>query len=98
MNRNNKTTIKIVKGIHVGAKTHHQDQLIMPINFNTINAIVSRPRKPTPLDELELELYCFIFFIYYPPNHQLPSWPFYLLFFQYFSVLHLIKYNPYQLQ
>ena len=38
--------------IHSGDKTHHQDQLIYPVSFNTINTIVKSPVNPIP--ELEL--------------------------------------------
>ena len=29
----------ITKGIQMGLKTHHQDQVIAPINFNIINTV-----------------------------------------------------------
>lgn len=45
-------TIAIV--IHIGDKIHHQDQEIILVNFNTINATVNKPLNPIPLDELEL--------------------------------------------
>ena len=43
------TTIISNKEIHIGLNTHTQDQFITPINFNTMNAIVSNPQNPTPL-------------------------------------------------
>ena len=44
--------------IHIGDKTHHQDQVATAVMFNSfkvMNTIVSKPTKPIPL-ELELLL------------------------------------------
>ena len=48
--RNNppKTTKKRVNGIHMGAKTHHHDQVIWPVNFSAMNRRASAPRNPIP--------------------------------------------------
>src|SRR5690606_22405431 len=35
--------------IHSGARTHHQDQSMWPVNLRTTNATVSSPESPTPL-------------------------------------------------
>ena len=35
-------------GTHIGANTHHQLQLMTPVNFNTMNAIVSNPKNEVP--------------------------------------------------
>lgn len=40
--------------IHIGLSTHHQDQVIYPISFKTIKAMVKSPAKPIPEEE-ELE-------------------------------------------
>ena len=34
--------------IHIGDKTHHQDQSILSNNFNIINTIVNTPTNPIP--------------------------------------------------
>lgn len=34
--------------IHNGDNTHHHDQLMTFVNFNTMNAIVNRPENPIP--------------------------------------------------
>jgi hypothetical protein len=34
--------------IQIGDKTHIQDQVIYPVNFNPMNNIVSNPTKPNP--------------------------------------------------
>ena len=36
--------------IQIGDITHHHDQLITPHNFKVTNTIVSRPKKPMPLE------------------------------------------------
>ena len=46
--------------IHIGDKTHHQDQLITPQSFNTTNATVSRPLNVKPPD--------FDFIYFSPPS------------------------------
>jgi hypothetical protein len=51
-----KITIAKLIGIHIGAKTHNQDHVILPNNLSTIKTIVSNPRNPIPPDELELLL------------------------------------------
>ena len=40
-------TIKVhkIKPIHKGDKTHNQDQVIVPVNFNIINTIATIPKK-----------------------------------------------------
>ena len=35
-------------GIHIGAVTHHQDQSITFVSFNTIKTIVKSPEKLIP--------------------------------------------------
>lgn len=40
--------------IHIGDNTHNHDHVataVTPINFNTMNTIVSNPTKPMPEDE-----------------------------------------------
>ena len=49
----------IAKGIKVGAKTNHQDQLINPVNFKAINNIVKKPKNPIPPLE-------FVFLLIFP--------------------------------
>jgi len=39
---------------HNGAVTHHQDQLINPVNFKVIKIKNISPKNPIPPDELEL--------------------------------------------
>lgn len=36
------------KGIQIGANTHHQLQVITPVNFNTINIKARASKKPIP--------------------------------------------------
>ena len=48
-------TIAPANGIHNGANTHHQDQLITPISFKTINTIVNKPSSVTPPASLVLD-------------------------------------------
>jgi hypothetical protein len=43
-----------INGIQIGERTHHHDQVIVPMSFNTMNTIPSNPRNPIP-DELLLE-------------------------------------------
>ena len=38
----------MVKGIQVGANTHHHDQVITPVNFNAIKSSVRNVPKPAP--------------------------------------------------
>ena len=38
----------ITNGIQIGANTHHQDQVITPINFNVMNRIANKPKNPIP--------------------------------------------------
>lgn len=46
-------------GIQSGLKTHHHDQSILSVNFNTMNTIVRSPKKPIPppLDEFESDIF-----------------------------------------
>ena len=40
--------------IHIGDNTHNHDHVattVVPVNFNTMNTIVSSPTKPMPEDE-----------------------------------------------
>lgn len=39
--------------IQIGERTHHQLQLIKPVNLRPIKRIVSRPVNPIPPDEEE---------------------------------------------
>lgn len=39
---------KTAVGIHIGASTHHHDQSITCVSFNTIKAIARSPKNPTP--------------------------------------------------
>ena len=43
------------KGIHNGEVTHHQDQVIVPINLRTKKTINNTPPNPIP-DEDDCEL------------------------------------------
>ena len=36
--------------IHNGLNIHHQDHVIILVNFNAMNSIVSNPANPIPLD------------------------------------------------
>ncbi len=47
-----KKVTKRINEIQRGDNTHHQDQLMYPVNFKTIKTIVSKPEKPMPLLEL----------------------------------------------
>ena len=52
--------------IHIGDNTHNHDHVataVVPVNFNTINTIVSNPTKPMPDDEDD-ELFPIILFVY----------------------------------
>jgi hypothetical protein len=42
-------TATISQGIHSGDVTHHQDQVITPVNFNTRKTINRTVQKPIPL-------------------------------------------------
>jgi len=37
----------------IGDKTHHQLQSITSVSLNTMNAMVSKPKKPMPPDDEE---------------------------------------------
>lgn len=53
--------------IHIGDNTHNHDHVataVVPVNFNTINTIVSNPTKPMPDDEDDDELFPIILFVY----------------------------------
>ena len=53
--------------IHIGDNTHNHDHVataVVPVNFNTINTIVSNPTKPIPDDEDDDELFPIILFVY----------------------------------
>jgi hypothetical protein len=52
--------------IHNGDSTHIQCQLITWINFNVINTIVNNPKKLIPDDELEFDIFLFIYVLH--PN------------------------------
>lgn len=43
------TANKIAMGIHKGDVTHHQDQLMQFVSFNTMKTIVRSPQKPISL-------------------------------------------------
>ena len=47
--------------IQIGESTHHQDQVIVPINFKTINTMVNSPANPIPF-EFVVVFFVFIFF------------------------------------
>jgi hypothetical protein len=49
--------MNIQNPIHSGENTHHHDQSIYPVSFNPMNRIVSKPQKPIPPLEEELELF-----------------------------------------
>lgn len=57
----------IAKGIHNGASTHHQDQVIYLVNFNPINKICNISKKVIPCDvffsDLKYLSFC-IFFLF----------------------------------
>lgn len=63
-----KRVIQNMAEIHIGDITHHQDHVatvVTPINFNTINTIVSSPTNPIPPDDddddlliLPITFYC----------------------------------------
>lgn len=62
------TTITIQNRIeiHIGDNTHNHDHVattVVPVNFNTMNTIVSSPAKPMPDDEDD-ELFPIILFVY----------------------------------
>ena len=49
---------------HRGAVIHHQDHVattVVPVNFNTMNTIVSNPANPIPLDDDDDELLIFVY-------------------------------------
>ena len=56
-------TVITTIGIHNGANTHNQDQLITPTNFRTINAIVNSPKNPQPLFVLNIFLFFLIIYL-----------------------------------
>ena len=62
------TVIKIAMGIHKGDVTHHQDQLIQFVSFNTMKTIVRSPQKPISLP-FEL-LFVPIFFVRLPDTPE----------------------------
>lgn len=47
--------------IHIGLITHHHDQLIILHSLRTMKAIVSKPVKPMPLDDVFESLILFKF-------------------------------------
>ena len=48
------TARTIAIGIHSGERTHHQDQVIVPISFRMIKTMARRPTNPIPpLEELD---------------------------------------------
>ena len=49
----------ITNGIQIGANTHNQDHVIIPINFNVMNRIANKPKNPIP--ELDVDLLSDIF-------------------------------------
>ena len=49
----------ITNGIQIGANTHNQDQVIIPVNFNVMNRIANKPKNPIP--ELDVDLLSDIF-------------------------------------
>ena len=60
----NRTTSIISHVIHIGLKTHNQDHVattVVPVNFNTMNTIVSNPANPIPLDDDDDELLIFVY-------------------------------------
>lgn len=46
-----------VMEIHIGDNTHNQDQLIVPVNFNTTKTIVNTVGRPKPALPLLAILY-----------------------------------------
>lgn len=61
-----KRAIQNMAEIHIGANTQihgHAATAVVPVNFNTINTIVSNPTKPIPDDEDD-ELFPIILFVY----------------------------------
>ena len=59
-------TSTMVIPIKTGLSTHHQLQLMTPVSFRTMNAVVSKPAKPTPFEELELVLMALPFPMWHP--------------------------------
>lgn len=58
--------IRIIPAIRIaviqsGESTHAQDHAICPVSFRMMKATVRSPAKPTPSDELELELLLTLF-------------------------------------
>jgi hypothetical protein len=60
INNPNPTTNKII-GIQIGDNTHHHDQSIYLVNFNTMNTMVNKPPNPIPLDELDFAIIIFVY-------------------------------------
>lgn len=58
---NNKINTTINNEIQIGDNTHTHDQAILPVNFKTINTIVSSPVNPIP-PELEVVLLIYLTF------------------------------------
>ena len=54
------TPNKIPAGIQNGDVTHHQDQSIFPVSFNTKNTMNNTPGSPIPFDVLFFILCFFI--------------------------------------
>ena len=49
----------ITNEIQIGANTHNQDHVIIPVNFNVMNRIANKPKNPIP--ELDVDLLSDIF-------------------------------------
>jgi hypothetical protein len=51
--------------IHSGDNTHNHDQVITPVNFNTMNATRRRPVVPTPPpDDVDLAIVILLLFAF----------------------------------
>lgn len=60
-------TINKARVIHNGDNTHHHDQSIHLVSFNTINAIVRMPEKPMPPELLDCcDMIVFFNLVYKP--------------------------------
>jgi hypothetical protein len=46
------TKITSAMGSQIGASTHHQDHVMVPMSLSTMKTMVSRPKKPMPAELL----------------------------------------------
>lgn len=63
--KTNAMTNPNANGIHSGAKTQTQDQLITPQSLSVIKTIVSSPKNPIPLVDVDVVHNCVFDTIYY---------------------------------